>query len=148
MDSRKHIIVSEMPDTTLNLNLTPQDLLNNQDSKDAMTTKELNHYIARQQLRSAGGLNYLYVEKYRRISSAFAVIILTLIGVIIASRKVRGGSGLHLALGIVISAAYIVFMQFSTTFSIKGNLNPLLAVWIPNIFFAIVAFWLYRRAPK
>lgn len=148
MGDKRRIYVSEVTDTLLKLNLTPQDLLNNQDNKEAMTTKELDHYIDREQLRSAGGLNYLYVEKYRRTSSAFAVVILTFIGVIIASRKVRGGSGLHLALGIVISAAYIVFMQFSTTFSVKGNLDPLIAVWIPNIFFAIVALWLYRRAPK
>jgi lipopolysaccharide export system permease protein len=113
-----------------------------------MTTPELNRYISRQVLRGSGGLNYLYVEKYRRIASAFAVIILTFIGAIIASRKVRGGSGLHLALGIVISAVYILFMQFSTTFSVKGNLSPLLAVWIPNFVFAGVAIWLYKRAPK
>lgn len=137
-----------VPDTVLKLNLTPEDLMTNTDAKSAMTTKELNHYIARQKLRSAGGLNYLYVEKYRRVASAFAVLILTFIGAVIASRKVRGGSGLHLALGIVISSAYILFMQFSTTFSVKGTLNPLLAVWIPNIIFAGIALWLYKRAPK
>lgn len=135
-------------DTSLKLNITPQDLELNTDAQVTMSTKELNHYIARQELRGAGGLNYLYVEKYRRIASAFAVLILTFIGAVIASRKVRGGSGLHLALGIVLSATYILFMQFSTTFSVKGTLNPLLAVWIPNILFAGIALWLYKRAPK
>ncbi len=143
-----HQRVWSATDTTLKLNITPDDLLNNSNAKEAMTTSQLNKYIQDQQLRGAEGLNYLYVEKYRRVASAFAVIILTFIGVIIASRKVRGGSGLHLALGIVISSAYIVFLQFSTTFSVKGNLNPLIAVWIPNVVFAAVAFWLYRRAPK
>lgn len=135
-------------DSTLKLNLTPRDLLTNTNAYENMPTPELKRYIRRQELRGAGGLNSLYVEKYRRVASAFAVIILTFIGAVIASRKVRGGSGLHLALGIVISAAYIVFMQFSTTFSIKGNLNPFIAVWIPNFFFTGVAIWLYRRAPK
>ncbi len=140
--------VTEIRDTLLTLNITPKDLQSNADLIEAMTTKELKAYIRHQKLRSTGGLNYLYVEKHRRTASAFSVIILTLIGVIIASRKVRGGSGLHLAIGIVISAAYIVFMQFSTTFSVKGTLNPLIAVWIPNIIFGILAFVLYRRAPK
>ncbi|HEX5554982.1 MAG TPA: LptF/LptG family permease [Chitinophagaceae bacterium] len=140
--------VRTIADTTLKMNLSPKDLLTNTDAKESMTTPELNRYISRQVLRGSGGLNYLYVEKYRRIASAFAVIILTFIGAIIASRKVRGGSGLHLALGIVISAVYILFMQFSTTFSVKGNLSPLLAVWIPNFVFAGVAIWLYKRAPK
>ena len=142
------IHVTEIRDTVLDLNLSPKDLQSNADLVTAMTTPELNDYIDHQKLRSTGGLNYLYVEKYRRTASAFSVVILTLIGVIIASRKVRGGSGLHLALGIVISAAYIVFMQFSTTFSVKGTLNPLIAVWIPNLLFGALAIFLYRRAPK
>lgn len=140
--------VLTLTDTLLKLNLSPEDLLTDTRAYLTMSTPDLNRYIKRQELRSAGGINALYVEKYRRVASAFAVIILTFIGAVIASRKVRGGSGLHLALGIVISAAYIVFMQFSTTFSVKGTLNPFIAVWIPNVFFAGVALWLYRRAPK
>lgn len=142
------LLVTTVQDTTLRINLAPQDLLTHTNAYQTMSTRELNRYIKRQQLRGVGGLNYLFVEKYRRLASAFAVIILTFIGAIIASRKVRGGSGLHLALGIVISATYILFMQFSTTFSVKGNLNPLIAVWIPNFVFGAVALWLYRRAPK
>lgn len=144
----KQLDVRSITDTTLKINLTPRDLLTNSDAQETMTTAELNKYIASQELRGTGGLNYLYVEKYQRVASAFAVIILTFIGAVIASRKVRGGSGLHLALGIVISVTYILFMRFSTTFSVKGNLNPLLAVWIPNFIFAGVALLLYRRAQK
>lgn len=143
-----HQSVRQVSDTTLKLALEPGDLIRENNIIESMTTPELNRFIARQKLRGAEGLNYLYVEKYRRTASAFAVVILSIIGVVIASRKVRGGSGLHLALGIVISSAYIVFMQFSTTFSVKGNLPPLLSVWIPNFIFAGVAFWLYRKAPK
>ncbi len=142
------VIITHIPDTILDLNLTPKDLRTSTDLVEAMTTRELDDYIHHQKMRSTGGLNYLFVEKYRRTASAFSVIILTLIGAVIASRKVRGGSGLHLALGIVISAAYIVFMQFSTTFSIKGTLDPLIAVWIPNVLFGLLALFLYRRAPK
>jgi lipopolysaccharide export system permease protein len=135
-------------DTTLKIPLSPKEMVEERNIQEAMTTPELNRYIAREELRGAEGLNVFYVEKYRRTSAAAAVIILSMIGAVIASRKVRGGSGLHLALGIVISASYIIFMQFSTVFSTKANLNPMLAVWIPNFLFGGLALWLYMRAPK
>lgn len=135
-------------DTILKMALTPKEMVEERNIQEAMTTPELNKFIAREELRGAEGLNIYYVEKYRRTSSAAAVVILSLIGAIIASRKIRGGSGLHLALGIVISASYIIFLQFSTVFSTKANLNPMLAVWIPNFLFGGLAIWLYMRAPK
>jgi lipopolysaccharide export system permease protein len=136
------------PDTSIKIPLNPKEMYEEKNMQEAMTTPELNTFIAREELRGAEGLNVFYVEKYRRTASSAAVVILTLIGGIIASKKVRGGSGLHLAVGIVISASYIIFLQFSTVFSIKANLNPLLAVWIPNFMFGALAFWLYLRAPK
>jgi lipopolysaccharide export system permease protein len=66
----------------------------------------------------------------------------------VAGRKTRGGSGLHLALGIIIAVSFILFDRFSTVFSVKGNLPPLLAAWIPNILFTGVMIYLYRKAPK
>ena len=69
-------------------------------------------------------------------------------GACIASRKVRGGSGIHLAIGLMISAIYIFMMQFSTTFAIKGSLSPLLAVWIPNILFSFLAYYIYKKYSK
>ncbi len=135
-------------DTSLKLALSPKEMVEERNIQEAMTTPQLNAFINREELRGAEGLNTYYVERYRRTSAAAAVIILSLIGAIIASRKVRGGSGLHLALGIVISASYIIFLQFSTVFSTKANLDPLLAVWIPNFLFGGLAFWLYMRAPK
>jgi len=73
---------------------------------------------------------------------------LTFIGVSISSRKIRGGMGLHLGIGLLISFSYILFMQFSTVFATNGNMNPLLAVWLPNILFAIIGVFVYRTAPK
>jgi lipopolysaccharide export system permease protein len=67
---------------------------------------------------------------------------------VIAGRRTRGGSGLHMAIGIIIAAVFIVSDKFSTTFSIKGNLPPILAAWLPNVFFSFVALYLYRKAPK
>jgi lipopolysaccharide export system permease protein len=135
-------------DTAIKIPLNPKEMYEERNIQEAMTTPELDAYIAREELKGAEGLNTFYVEKYRRTASSGAVVILTLIGGIIASKKVRGGSGLHLAVGIVISASYIIFLQFSTVFSVKADLDPLLAVWIPNFIFGALALWLYQRAPK
>ena len=99
-------------------------------------------------MRGTEGLNALKVERYRRTATPAAVLLLTLIGVVIASRKSRGGSGMHLALGIVIAALFIIADRFSTVFATKGNFPPMLAAWLPNIAFAVVAWLLYRRTPK
>jgi lipopolysaccharide export system permease protein len=99
-------------------------------------------------MRGSEGLNELKIERYRRDATCVTVILLTLIGAIVAGKRVRGGSGVHLAVGFVIAALFIVINQFSTIFSTKGNLNPLLAAWIPNAIFLIVTIVLYRKAPK
>ncbi|WP_276131749.1 LptF/LptG family permease [Polluticoccus soli] len=129
-------------------NFKPSDLEEDDAIKEALNTIELDKYIAREKLRGRETLNFFYVEKHRRTAQPFAGFILTIIGVCIASKKVRGGSGLHLALGIVISATYIMAMQLSTTFATKGGLNPLIAVWIPNLIFGVLALYLYRKQIK
>jgi lipopolysaccharide export system permease protein len=132
----------------INLNLQPRDLKEDEYLKDKLTTKELNYFIKMEELRGSEGLNALKVERYRRTATAFTVLLLTIIGAVVSSRKTRGGSGLHLATGIVIAVLFIILDRFSTVFSIKGNFPPLLAAWLPNIIFGSVAFWLYKRAPK
>ena len=135
-------------ETTEQYPFTPKDLESDNEIMQAMTTPELNKVIKREQLRGRENLNYYYIEKHRRTAQPFAGIILTLIGACIASRKVRGGSGLHLAIGILISAGYILAIQFSSTFSTKTGLNPFLAVWIPNIIFGALALNYYRKQIK
>ncbi|HUX84470.1 MAG TPA: LptF/LptG family permease [Chitinophagaceae bacterium] len=135
-------------DTILKIPMLPSDLKPQQDAMEGMSTPVLNAHIAQQKLRGVQGINALYVEKYKRIAAPVAVVILTMIGAVIACRRIRGGSGLHIALGIAISSAYIVCMQFSYTFSTKGSLNPFIAVWLPNLIFGLIAWRLYVRAPK
>lgn len=137
-----------LPEMIRKYPFVPADLDEDEAVKDALTTPELNRYIAREKLRGRETLNYFYIERYRRSAQPFAGFILTIIGVCIASRKVRGGSGLHLALGILISAVYIMALQFSNTFSTKAGLNPIIAVWIPNMIFGMVALVLYRKQIK
>ncbi len=132
----------------INLNLHPLELKKDEYLKDNLTTPELANYIKNEEMRAAEGLNPMKVELYRRTATPFTVLLLTIIGAVIAGRKTRGGSGLHMAIGIVIAAVFIVSDKFSTTFSVKGNLPPILAAWIPNLFFSLVAIYLYRKAPK
>ena len=132
----------------VNLNVQPKELRRDDYLKDKLTTAELKQFIHMEELRGSEGLNTFKVELYHRDASPFSVIIMALIGAIMACRKVRGGSGLHLAIGIVIAALFVVMDKFSVTFSTKGNLPPILAAWLPNIIFSGVAFILYARAPK
>lgn len=136
------------PEMHLNLNIKPRDLRDDEYLKDKLTTPELRNFINMEQLRGSEGLNALRVELYRRTATPLAVLILTLIGAVVSSRRVRGGSGLHLAIGIVIAVVFILCDRFSTVFSIKGNFPPFIAAWLPNIIFGGVAYWLYRITPK
>jgi lipopolysaccharide export system permease protein len=147
IDGLRETVVQEMQ-RKVNLNLSPGELNNDFYIQDKLTTPQLDVYIKREKLRGAEGVNTLEVERHRRDATPVAVFLLTLIGACIASRKIRGGSGVHLALGIFISAVYIIANQFSTVFSTKGSLPPFWAAWIPNIVFAFVAWGLYRKAPK
>jgi lipopolysaccharide export system permease protein len=147
VDSLKETI-KEFPEVTVKLNIKPEELRKDEYLKDKLTTPELSELISREELRGTEGLNTLKVEKYRRTATAFTVLLLTIIGAVIASRKTRGGSGLHIALGIMIAAIFILSDRFSTVFATKGDFPPLLAAWMPNLVFVFVAFWLYRRTPK
>lgn len=140
-----HEELKYLPELIQEYPITPKDLREDDAVKEALTTPQLTRYIEKQRLHGNENLNSYYVEKYRRTAQPFAGFILSMIGVCIASRKIRGGSGLHLAIGIAISALYIMALQFATTFSTKGGFNPMIAVWIPNIIFGGVALYFYRR---
>ena len=100
-----------------------------------MTNGALSGYINRQKSRGVGNTGAFLVEYYRRFANPLAAFILTLIGVSLSSRKVRGGIGLQIGIGIALSALYILFNTVSATFAINGSMPALLAVWLPNIIF-------------
>lgn len=131
-----------------NINVTPDDFIIYENSYELMNYSQLRHYINKEKQKGASNLQFYEVEKHKRFAYPFATIILTLIGVSLSSRKVKGGIGLHLGFGIAISFAFILFMQISTVFATYGNLSPAIAVWIPNIIFGILAIYLLRIAPK
>jgi lipopolysaccharide export system permease protein len=132
----------------MDFSFKPYDLSRDKYTKDKLTSPELNRFIKLEELRGSEGLNDLKVERYRREATCITVILLTLIGAVVAGRKVRGGSGVHLAVGFVTAALFIITDRFSTIFSTKGNLPPMIAAWIPNTIFLFVFIYLYRKAPK
>lgn len=140
--------VSYYPDLHKNFNFTPKDLQRDEYVKSRLTTPELNRMIAMEQLRGSETVKELLMEKAHRTATPVAVVILTLIGAILACRKIRGGSGGHLAMGIVICAVFILTDRFSTIFSTKGDLNPYIAAWLPNVIFSFITIYLYKKAPK
>lgn len=140
--------LQQYPVRNMTLNLHPSELRKDAFLKDKLTSPELQHFINVEEQRATEGLAPLKVELARRNATPYTVLLLTLIGAIIAGRKTRGGSGLHLAIGIIIASIYILSDRFSTVFAIKSNFHPVLAAWVPNILFTIVAFYIYRKAPK
>lgn len=132
----------------VNLNVQPKELRRDDYLKDKLTTPELHQFIHMEEVRGSEGLNTFKVELYHRDATPFSVIIMAIIGAIIASRKIRGGSGLHLAVGIVLAAIFVVMDKFAVTFSTKGELPPMLAAWLPNIIFSGVACIFYVKTPK
>lgn len=128
--------------------LVPKDLARTNKDVETMNYFELNDYIDEQRLQGASTINVCLFEKYNRVANPFAAFILTIMGVSVSSRKVRGGMGKNLGFGLALSFTYILFQRFAMMFSIGGGLSPLLAVWIPNFIFMVVAFFIYRRAAR
>lgn len=142
----EHMTNGIILDTTINIH--PNDLFVTVKEAPQMNNTELGEYIERQKQRGVGNIKAFEGEYYQRFSSPFAAFILTLIGVSLSARKVRGGTGANLGIGIGLSAAYVLFQTFSSSFSINGNMPSILAAWFPNVVFAIIALFLYRKAPK
>ena len=126
----------------------PRDLQRDEFVKNRLTSPELNHMIDMERLRGSENVKELMMEAAHRNATPAAVILLTLIGAIIAVRKIRGGSGVHLAIGILICAVFILADRFSTIFSTKGDLHPQIAAWLPIALFGGLTWWLYEKAPK
>lgn len=133
-------------DTVLNLKTT--DLYEIKEDFEVMNFWELKEHIASEQLKGNDNVTLYQVEMNKRLAAPAAILILTFIGVALSSRKVRGGIGMHLGVGIAITFSYILFMQVSTVFATYGDLSPAIAAWIPNIFFALVGIYLVTKAPK
>lgn len=105
-------------------------------------------FIKKEESRGTGVAGEYRIEFHRRTADSATLIILMLIGVSVASRKVRGGMGMNLAFGVSLGAAYMILSRFSVTFAQSNIISPLLGVWIPNLIFIVVSIWLVSKAQK
>ena len=132
----------------MNFNFKPRDLQRDEYMKDKLSTPDLNEFINLEKIRGAEDVNTLLLEKHNRNANPVSVFILTIIGASIASKKIRGGSGFHLAIGVVLCVLYILVGRFSAVFSVKADFNPIIAAWLPNVVFGLLAWYLYHRNSK
>ena len=143
---REHITNGNQKDTTLYME--PTDLVYSKGQQETFTSPQLKEYISKQKNRGSGNVVQYEVEYHKRIASSFASFILTIIGLSLSSRKRKGGMGMYLGVGLALSFAYIMLQTVSSTFAIQADAPPMLAAWIPNMIFAIIALFCYKRAPR
>lgn len=130
------------------ISMEPTDLVYSKGQQETFTSSELKSYISKQSSRGSGNVVRYEVEYYKRIAMSFSSFILTIIGVSLSTRKRKGGMGLYLGIGLALSFSYILLQTISATFAINASTPPELAAWIPNIVFAIIAYFCYRQAPN
>ena len=143
---RENITYGDVKDTVIMME--PADMVYSKGQQETFTSPELRDYISKQIGRGSTNVVQYEVEYHKRIASSFASFILTTIGFSLSSRKRKGGMGLYLGIGLALSFGYIMLQTVSATFAINAGTTPLLAAWIPNFIFAIVAYFCYRTAPN
>ena len=143
---KEHIESGNVKDTVILME--PPDLVYSKGQQETFTSPELLDYISKQTSRGSGNVVQYEVEFHKRIAMSFASFILTAIGVSLSSRKRKGGMGLYLGIGLALSFGYIMLQTVSSTFAINADTPPMLAAWIPNIIFAVIAYFCYRKAPN
>lgn len=144
--SRDSLVSGASLDTTLVIN--PKEFESDYRKYDGMTLNELNDYIKTLRSRGSTGVEAYEVEKYTRYSSPFTIFILVFMGVIVSSRKSRGGTGLQIAVGFLLSFIFILFFTLFRTFAEAGSSPPEISVWIPNITFGLISLGMYKYVPR
>ena len=129
-------------DTTMQI--VPNDFIIAATDQQMMTSPQLRRHIKSQKERGMGNIQPFQIEYHTRIASALSAFILTLIGAALSARKVKGGMGLNIGIGLALSMAYILFMTISSSFAVSGVMSPMIAAWVPNLIFIGIAVYLYR----
>ena len=148
IDSQGEETFEQLRDLDTLINLDVKELGRIEQTISTMKIGELNRFLEQQRIKGSDSINIIEVERHTRFAYPFATFILTLIGVSLSSRKVRGGTGLHIGIGIMLCFSYIMLNRLFEEFAKSGGLPVGLAVWLPNIIFTIIAIYLYRKAPK
>ncbi len=143
---KEHITSGSVKDTVILME--PTDLVYSKGQQETFTSPQLLDYISKQTSRGSGNVVQYEVEYHKRIAMSFASFILTTIGLSLSARKRKGGMGMYLGIGLALSFTYIMLQTVSATFAINAGTPPMLAAWIPNIIFAFIAYFCYRKAPN
>ncbi|MCK6616728.1 MAG: LptF/LptG family permease [Cyclobacteriaceae bacterium] len=147
MPAKEKLITSGISlDTALVIH--PKEFKNDYRKFDGLTINELTEYIQTLRTRSIAGIEVYEVELYTRFASPFSIFILTFMGVIVSSRKSRGGTGLQIAIGFALSFVFILFFMMFRTFAEAGSLPPAISVWIPTAIFGIISAFMYKYVPR
>jgi lipopolysaccharide export system permease protein len=143
---KERIRMRDFIDTTFQF--TPAYFTDRNLDVSTMNWFELNDFIEEEISMGSTVVPYYLVEKHKRTATPFSTLILTLIAVPLAGRRLRGGIGLHIGIGIGLGFTYIFFDKVSTTYAISGIMNPFLAVWLPNLLFLLISLYLLKTAQK
>lgn len=143
---REHITSGNKLDTTLTI--VPSDFLISIADYEQMTTPQLYKHIDRQKEKGIANVQGFEIEFHKRFAAVASAFILTIIGAALSSRKIKGGMGFNIGMGILLSVSYILFVTVSSTFAVSGVVSPMIASWIPNFIFIAIAAYLYRKAPN
>jgi len=144
-DDHEKLEIGYRIDTTLNMK--PEEFRFKKKEMETFITPALNSEIKLMKTRGVNTIEW-EIEKHKRMATPFSTFILTLIGVGLASRKIKGGLGFHLGLGLALSFSYILFMQISTVFAISGSAPVFVSMWIPNILYSFIALFVFRWASR
>ena len=136
--------ISFGPPKDLKIDFSPEDMARRESKENVMTYFELKDFLEKERKKGTPGLERFEVVNYKRTSVPFASFILTLIGVVLSARKIRGGIGMHIAIGLLVGATYVVFLHFSSIFAVNGILSPVVAVWLPNFVYLLLALLLLK----
>lgn len=128
--------------------IEPADFVISKNDQETMTLPELSRYIEKQRSRGVANVKQFEIEYHTRYAMCAAAFILTLIGMSLSSRKIKGGMGMNIGIGLALSFGYILFMTVTQSFAINGITSPIVAMWIPNAIYAVIAIVLYLRASR
>ena len=130
------------------IQVLPNDFIVAKYDQQMMTNPQLKNHVKSQRERGLGNIQAFEIEYHSRFASVFSAFILTIIGASLSARKVKGGMGVNIGIGLVLSMGYILFMTISSSFAVNGSMSPMIAAWVPNIVFIFIAFFLFKRAPN
>ena len=126
----------------------PNDFIVAKYDQQMMTNPQLKNHVKSQRERGLGNIQAFEIEYHSRFASVFSAFILTIIGASLSARKIKGGMGVNIGIGLVLSMGYILFMTVSSSFAVNGSMSPMIAAWVPNIVFIFIAFFIFKRAPN